>query len=391
MLDKKRQKAVDAYLKYGSQQKAADSLGVSRRTFRDRYNKALSLLNNTPVGFKTTKVSSDGEGRVTSRTHKLAPETTDIKRVGKVIRRSTLYGADGNVTGEWIIRKPEVVSEDQIGSIIESFKSELPRFEPVVKEKSDNQDLTLVNIVDDHVNMKAFASETGEDWNLEKCLNVYTKAFNDLMALTPDTGVGMLMNLGDQFHANDHMAVTPASKHKLDVDIPFADAARYVINLNRYRINEMLKKFDVVKVGGVRGNHDEDAMVLLYEALRIAFENEERVEFDYSSSGQVAISHGKNMIGFDHGDKGKPETLAGNIANDYPELFGASKHRYIHTGHVHNDNEKDTWGAFLWRSHRTLSARDRYIASNKYHSPRTLKSFVYDPEGGEKTIYKVNI
>lgn len=392
MLTKKQEQAVEAYSKYGTQVKAAKSLGISRRSFRNSYNTAISKMNDTPVGFKTTKVSTDGSGAVTARTHKLAPETTDEKRTGKVIRRSTLYGADGNVTGEWVIRKPEIASVNELQSIVEVFKSDIPRHSPVpAPESSDLDRMTLINIVDDHVNMRAFASETGENWDLAKCLEVYTRTFEELMNEIPNGGVGMLMNLGDQFHANDHMAVTPASKHKLDVDIPFAEAARYVINLNRFRITEMLKKFDKVTVNGIRGNHDEDAMVLLYESLRIAFENEERVEFGYSDSGQLAIGYGKNMIGFDHGDRGKPETLAGNIANDYPEIFGNSKHRYLHTAHIHHDNEKDTWGAFLWRSHRTLSARDKYSASNKYHSPRTLKAFVYDPEGGEKVIYKVNL
>ncbi len=383
---------VEAYIKYGSKTAAAKYLDMPRTTYRRRFDQIQSIDNLTPVGFKTTKVSTDGSGTVTARTHKLRPETDDEERTGTIVRRSTLYGADGSVTGEWVIRKPESVEEKFSDVILETFKEEIPKVKSPALRVTDNDNrLSLINIVDDHMNLRAFAQESGEDFDIEKAFNLYASKFEELVNSLPSTNYVMLTNLGDQFHNNDHMKVTPASKHSLDTDLTFAQAAKYVINLNRFRIEKLLEKFEEVYIRGVRGNHDEDAMVLLFAALEIAYEDNDRVHVFYNESGTHVELYGNTLLAFDHGDKGKPELCAGYIASEHASTYGQSKYRYIHTGHVHHEQEKDIWGGFLWRSHRTLSAKDKYTSSNKYHSPRSIKGYVIHPEKGEQEIKIVNV
>lgn len=394
-LTKKEQNAFDLYKELRSQRKCAEKMGISRRRFRDIFDSAKAKLIDTPVGFKTTKISTDAEGYPTAMTHKLAPEISDDVREGKIVRRSTLYGADGSVTGEWVIRKPdEIENEDFVKIAIDAFKAELPKFKKEDVTSNDEAGigkLALFNIVDDHMNLKAFVEETNEEWDIEKAFELYITKFEELVYSMPEAEAAMIVNIGDQFHANDHMKVTPASKHSLDTDVPFAKAASIIIQLNRLRVEILRKKYPHVYVYGVRGNHDEDAMVLLFEALKIAYESVENVFVEYFTNGNFSILHGNSMICFDHGDKGKPEQIAGFFANESPDQFGQSKFRYIHTGHIHHDNEKDTWGGFLWRSHRTLSKRDKYSYSNKYHSPRSIKGYIYDAENGEETIRIINV
>lgn len=384
-LTDKQKQAIEAYEKYNSQAKAAKALGISRRTFRNHFEKAVKKINDTPVGYKTTKVSTDGSGKVTARTHKLAPEITDEKREGKIIKRSTLYGADGSVTSEWVMRKPEQDQENISQTIADALKSKVVPFEPRPKvDKNPSDELKMINIIDDHMNLKSYKSETGEDFDIKQAYKLYIEKFAELIDSLPAGGKLLINNLGDQFHENDHMKVTPASKHKLDTDIPFAESIKFVTLLNRQRIEMALEKFDTVDFYGIRGNHDEDAMAWLFHAVEIAYEKEDRVNVEYFNCGNYVYMWGSTMMIFDHGDKGKPENFVSFMITEHKELYGMSKYCYAHTGHIHNDKSKDTVGGFLWRSHRTLSKRDLYTYGNKYHSGRSIKGYVISKDQGEK-------
>lgn len=385
-ITEQQQAAWDAYKTYGTQNKAANALGISRRSFRNRFDIAKRKMFGTPLGFKTTKVSTDVNGSITAMQHKLAPEIDHVKREGKVVKRSTLYGADGAVTAEWVMRKPE--EEDQLNytdALLNSFKENVKPLEtPVLLTSEFNEDdLAMFTSVDEHLGVHLTASEVGQNYNLDDAVELMESRFKTIVARTPKTETCVYLNLGDQFHANDHLDVTPASKHPLHSSDSFNTVADAVVALNRRRIDLLLSHFDKVDLRGVAGNHDVDPMGWLFRCYQIAFEDSKRVSVEFSSDGLGVYEFGNNLFGYHHGHMMKPDQMAGATADRYSEAYGRCKMRYLHTGHFHNDMEKDVWGGFKWMCHRTMNPKDAYSYGHGYLSRQTMKSFIYNKDEGE--------
>lgn len=384
-------KVVEAYNEYGSQRKAAKALGMSRRSFRRYLDQANAHGYEADPGFKVTKVSKtlDKNGNVTSKSvvTKLAPTEDHQERDGKIVRRSTLYGADGSVVGEWIIRKPEAEQEaDYIQALDRHFVQNVHKIPTPVHQPAlytANHDMAMFMSIDEHLNVKLVADMCGQDYGLDEAVDLMLNKFVKLVDRTETTKKALFVNLGDQFHANDHMNVTPANKHVLDSDKSFNSVADAAIMLNRAKINYLLEKYEEVEVHGVAGNHDIDAQGWLFRCLHIAYENSDRVKVKFHPDETFAYQFGNTFLGFHHGHRLKPDVMAGACADRFPKMYGDTQFRYLHTGHVHHDSEKDLWGGFKWHSHRTMAPKDWYAHSHGYITRQSMKSYVYNVDEGE--------
>jgi len=393
-ITQKQLEAYEAYKKYGNQKKAAESLGISRRSFRQRFDAVKARhLGNIP-GFKTTKLVTDQNGEIRSMTQKLAPEIDHLTRTGKIIRRSTLYGADGSVTGEWVIRQPvDKVKDDYVTSLQAAFASTVVQLSapPVLSELLNKNDLAMFLSVDEHIGVHLCAEQVGQDYNLASAIGLMEEKFYTIVRRMPATEHCVYVNLGDQFHANDHMDVTPGHKHQLNSSATFNTVSDAVISLNRRRIELLLTKFGNVHLHGVAGNHDIDPMGWLFRCYDIAYEKENRVTVNFASDGVGVFEFNNCMFGYHHGHKMKPEVLAGATADRYSEIYGRTKHRYLHTGHVHHDRAVDTWGGFKYESHRSMTPKDDFSYSNGYISRQTMKAMLYNEDEGEVARFQTSL
>jgi hypothetical protein len=395
MLTSKEQAAVDAYAEYNNQRDAAESLGISRRSFRDHFDSAKAKMYNTPVGFKTTKIATDESGNVRAMQHKIAPEITNRKREGRVIKTSTLYGADGSVTGEWVMRSPEKETrEDYQTALLKLAEDKLPRITSPfpIGAKTINGDLAMFPAIDEHLNVRLLADQVGQNYGLDSAVQLIADRFQRIVSRTPNCERALFVQLGDAMHQNDHMNVTPASKHVLQSDQSFSTASDAVVALHRYKLDLLLEKYEFVDVIGVAGNHDIDPAHWLFRCLQIAYEKEPRIDIRFQTDSVAAYEWGVNLLGFSHGHKiGKPDALAGVVSDRFAASHGRCSMRYLHTGHVHHDRETDTFGGYKWRSHRTIVPKDDYSYSNGYLSRQTMKSYVYSDYEGEVSNFLTNL
>jgi hypothetical protein len=387
--------AYDAYVKHGTQQKAAESLGIPRRSFRRYFDSAKAKTLSTPIGFKTTKVTTDKFDQVTSKTHKLAPEIDHKKRTGKVMKTSTLYGADGSVVGEWVMRQPQQESQDEFMAALEKNFITNVRERTLgpapLDEYTSKTELAVFLSVDDHIGVRLTKQMNGQDYGLRRAVEVMTAAFTKLLDRTPVTRNCLYVNLGDKLHSNDHMDVTPGHKHTLHSDSDFDTVADAVVALEINRVLCLLEVYQNVKVVGVRGNHDIDPTGWLYRCLALAFKNEPRVTVQFYADGLGTEIWGETLLSFHHGDKMKPDAMAGAVADRNREMYGATSMRYLHTGHIHHDEARDVWGGFKWESHRTAAPQDTFSRGNGYTTRQVMKSIVYDRYEGEVGRYQVKL
>lgn len=391
-------KVIEAYNEHGSQRKAAKALGMSRRSFRRYLDQGNAHGYEADPGFKVTKVSKTlnkkGEVLQKSVVTKLAPTEDHQTREGKIARRSTLYGADGSVVAEWVIRKPEDQQvDDYLKALDDHFVKDTVRLSapPVLQSDFSEEDLALFMSIDEHLNVKLVSDLCDEEYGLEEAVTLIMDKFKRLVSRTNKTKKALFVNLGDQFHSNDHMNVTPQSKHVLDSDKSFWTLSGAAIDLNRQKIEYLLNYYDELEIHGVGGNHDIDAQGWLFRCLHIAYENENRVNVKFYPDEAMVYQHGNTFLGFHHGHRLKPDVMAGAFADRYNTEYGNTQMRYLHSGHIHHDSEKDLWGGFKWHSHRTIAPKDWYSKSHGYITRQSMKSYVYNVEEGEVANYVTSL
>lgn len=245
-------------------------------------------------------------------------------------------------------------------------------------------------VADLHMGLLTDFEEVGHDWDTKRAVKVFERTFGALVARTPSAEVAILAQLGDLTHNDDQRNVTPQSGHQLDVDSRYFMIVRRAVAVMKWAIDALRTKYPKVIYRGCRGNHDMTTHIAVTIALAEHYRNCEDVEIIDSASEFYCHQYGKNMFVFHHGDRAKPERLLPFVANEWPEMWGVTKHRVAFSGHVHHEWAKELAG-MLFRSVGTIIPRDVHAFSNAYGSNRCLMSFTYDKEQGEVVSARVNL
>lgn len=305
---------------------------------------------------------------------------------------STLYDANGNVKVQWV--KSQVDAEKQkqlIEEIASALKEDLPKVEPKSPPKNINESLLSVYpLGDPHIGMLAWAEEVGDNWDLEIAERVFCTVFDRVVRTTPNSKLGLIVNLGDYFHYDNMDGVTARSKNILDRDGRYAKMVRIGVAIMRQLIETALTKHESVGVINVTGNHDETGSLFLTTCLAHIYENEPRVTIDISPALYHFLKFGKVLLGAHHGHTCKMDKLPSVMAAMKPREWGDTLYRYWLTGHIHHDSKKEFPGCMV-ESFRTLAGPDAYAISGGWMSGRDTKAIVYHAEYGEIERHTVNL
>lgn len=296
---------------------------------------------------------------------------------------STYYDKDGKAAGQWV--KSAVDRERQIElfrAAAEAMSEELPRLAPVARPLQTLEDLcNLYTLTDSHVGMLAWHKEGGEDWDLTIAERVLVGCFEQMVLSAPAAKVGIVNQLGDFLHYDSLTAVTPAHGHILDADGRFSKMVAAAIRILRKVIDMALARHEIVHVILAEGNHDPASSVWLRQMFKALYEKEPRVSVNDRELPYYAYQHGNVMLGFHHGHLSKKGSLPLLFAAQYPVMWGATKKRYISTGHEHHVDEKEHPGAKVIQ-HPTLAARDAYAARGGWLSEREATAFTFNKRHG---------
>lgn len=299
---------------------------------------------------------------------------------------STLYDAQtGEPKIQWVKTSKNAQEQaEALESIIEGIKDKLPLSERVIAPKQVNSDLlTCYPVGDHHMGCLAWGEETGGDnYDTEISEKVLCDAMQYLVDQAPASEEAAILLLGDFLHFNNSKQETVKGGHVLDSDSRFQKVVRAAIRAIRYQVRAALEKHQTVRLIIELGNHDADIMAVLMEAMYAHFDDEPRVIVDRSPRNVHVFEWGLNLIGTHHGDKIKLDKIPLVIATDWPEMWGRTKYRVIHTGHVHHDHIKEHAG-LTTETHRILAPKDEYAASGGWRSRQSMKSIIYHKQFGE--------
>ena len=297
---------------------------------------------------------------------------------------STLYGDDGKVKLQWVKNDRDIEQLFEMQrSVLNALCEELPALPKVAGPKHADADLaTLYTLTDCHVGMLAWDRETGADWDLKIAEECLTQTFIRMIDSAPTSETGIVNQLGDWLHIDSLSPMTPTNHHILDADSRYQKMVEVAVRILRRVIEYALKKHQRVQVYMHEGNHDLAGSVWLRVMFAQLYEKNPRVAVGMSPNPYVAYQHGKTLLGFHHGHLTKLNNLPLLFAAKFPNEWGTTEHRYIHTGHKHHVDEKEHPGVIV-QQHPTLAAPDAYAARGGWLSKRQATSMTYDKSRGE--------
>lgn len=360
MITERQKEALDLYEKHGSQARAAEAMGISKRSFE-------RLLARAREPFIDQKAEEDGfplEGvkRYWKKT----------KEYSALIERSEHY------------RSPEDIA-NIIGAALKDYEPpKMTTFRPGSTEPL----LAIYPIPDAHHGMKAWAPVAGADWDLKKSMKTYIDFTTALAKRTPPTETAWIVNLGDFFHQNDSFNVTPGHKHLLDIDSRYDHVIFTGTQLFKSIIDIVATNHRNVRVISLKGNHDPDSSVALNAAMYWAYKEHEFVDAPFHVNDFFFDTYGQYFFGANHGYKRKPAELAKMMYVDHPDLWGKTKYRHFIHGHFHHAMVSKEDGGVSVECFQTLTARDAHAATSAYRSGRSMTSLIIDPEKGEIARFK---
>lgn len=374
--------------------------GLNRRTVMRKLARAAvrltipPLADPVPEGFVVTKLATelDKNGKkkgqhVQSKPEGYVPEDEELVPAGHIVKGlSTYVNSQGAVVGQWIKTKrddelAEMARQAVLAALIE--KIDPIQVLPLPVEHLSEDLLTQYVITDYHIGMLAWSTETLDGpWDLEIAERTLIATFGQMIASAPPSKYCVLAELGDFLHFDSLDAVTPTSKHLLDADSRYQKVVSVAARVLEKVILMAATKHEIVYVEIKEGNHDIAGSVWLRVMFGRLFCDNPRIKVNTTPNPYSAIRHGKTMLGYYHGHLAKKTSLPQIFAAQFRDMWGVSEFCYIHTGHLHNEEQKEYAGCKVLQ-HPTLAAPDAYAARYGYSSKRQAMSITYSARYGE--------
>jgi hypothetical protein len=304
-------------------------------------------------------------------------------------------GEDGSetVVMQWNKTEREKVDAGQsLREYVEGMKDEIPRIKPEKEPKRiyRNDLMPAIFIGDAHIGMRAWGKETRHlDFDTGIAVAQLREGIDYLIGKAEPADVGLLVDVGDYTHADGHSNTTTAGT-SLDVDTRHRSTMYQAAQCMRYMIGRGLQKFRKLYVVVSRGNHNDNVAPAIELMLHFAYENEPRVEILPTTGYYHYVEYGNWLLGITHGDKQKPESLAGSMARDMAEAWGRTTHRMWCTGHFHKDAVKTLPGV----KHKVFAALpppDSWHASRGYAGDGEMEMWTFKKSGGVHSTHVFNI
>lgn len=365
----------EAYIRANPERRAqgVDGRGGAYNWY-DRANRALGR----DVDWTLYKPSDEPIGR--------APVLGDVPGDFRIKGRSTLYTKDGEVALEWV--KTSIDAERQAAMLQETLNAlaeDVPRASPSVPIHTHSSPTGLLNLyvlTDYHMGMKAWHEEAGDDWDVRIAEDLLIRWFTAAIAQAPQADVAILGQLGDFLHADGLEALTPASKHLLDVDTRHQKVVRYAIRVLRRVIQMLAEKYPRVHIIMADANHDPVSGIWLRELFAMHYQDDPRISVETSPEAYYCYEHGLTSLFFHHGHKRKVVNVDDVLAARFRDVFGRTQFSYAHMGHLHSRHVLES-NLMVVEQHRTLAAKDAYTARGGWLSGREANVITYSAKHGE--------
>lgn len=399
LTDDQLRRVAEAKAAHGSERAAARALEMSRTTYRYQIKRAAErgLLGFKPVlpGYELKRSSAqlDKAGKVEKEwvtQHKASGPAFKMP-AGQILKGvSAFVDGEGHIRHQWIKTKNDSVTPDLVEALKAEFAAYRGRARLVpVPRRIERDLLNVYPIADPHIGMLAWKPQTGADNDLKIMSGRLLATATRLVSEAPRARQGLIVNLGDWYHANDQRNVTPRSQHQLDVDGRWFKVLRAGVQLFIRIIDLALAKHECVEVVNIPGNHDPEAACALALALSCFYARNKRVTIAFPADIYYR-QFGNTLLGAAHGDKAPPARMAMAMAVDQRKAWGETAYHWFMYGHIHKDTA-NTHGDVRVESFSTIADKDNHAFAGAWRNAQALRVITLHKREGEQDRRTINI
>jgi hypothetical protein len=298
-------------------------------------------------------------------------------------------------------RRAAIAARDEIAETLEEARRAMRAdpwklSAPPRKSRTGPGNLLVPAIMDPHFGKLCWGRETGwEDYDVEIARGCMKAAITDLIeqaSAMPYRIEQILLPIGNDFFHVDNSANLTTGGTPQDVD----GRRQRSYRAGREAVMEMiaaLVQVAPVQVAIVPGNHDEETMFALGDALELVFEKSKHVQIDNSPRLTKYFEYHQCLLGLNHGRDIKPARLGGVMASEMREAWGRTHWREWLIGHWHTKGEavlapvSEEQGVRV-RTIPSLTPPDAWHTRKGYvGNVRAAEALVYHPEAGYRAQF----
>jgi hypothetical protein len=281
---------------------------------------------------------------------------------------------------------------------IQNSRPPNPRMVDFAQFEDDNDGPLMleIDIFDVHLGMVSFKGSADENYDMNIAKNLYWNSLNEILyrALSKDNKISkILLPVGNDFLHVDNVIGSTTKGTKQPEATYWGETFKEGIKLLTDTINK-LETIAPVHVVVIPGNHDYFSSLHLGHVLAAYYHNDHNVEIDHSDSPYKFVEWGVNLIGFEHGNNSKHQTirLAALMAQEKPEAWARTKYREWHLGDQHRKSTVfEEMGVSIEFLPALVPANSWHRENLFNHQKRGAVGFVWSKKRGPINKIMVNL
>lgn len=266
--------------------------------------------------------------------------------------------------------------------LIESLSEHSPSYMTIIREKSEDGHLLVIDPADIHIGKLCTSFETGDDYNSQIAVKRVKEGVQGILEKSNGFNIDKILFIG----GNDILHIDTPKRTTTSGTPQDTDGMWYENFLIAKKLYVDILE-DLIQIADIHftfnpSNHDYTNGFFLADVIKTHFRNCENITFDCGISHRKYFRYGSNLIGTTHGDGAKSSDLPLLMANEAQD-WSETKHRYIYTHHVHHKTSKDMIGVTI-ESLRSPSGTDSWHDRNGYKfAPKAVEGFIHHKDYGQ--------
>jgi len=280
----------------------------------------------------------------------------------------------------------EINARNKIQEMIDDAKAGMPAVSKINYPKHKDPTMFELSVPDIHFGRLSWNEESGEDYDIKIAYEVVNKAIDKLLSYTRIFEVDkILFPIGQDWYnvnSKDNMTVNGTIQSE-------DTRGKKTYKKGRQLAMELINKCASIAPTDViiiPGNHDDEKIFYMGDALEIAYENNPNVTVNNDAVSRKYYLYGKVLLGFTHGCDIKTSKVPMLMPIEAKEMWAKADFREWHMGHVHHKQdmrlEADEDSGILIRKLRSIAADDAWTFNKGFKSLRAAEAFVWHPDNG---------
>jgi hypothetical protein len=276
------------------------------------------------------------------------------------------------------------LSEDIIKKVYDSLTPKA-----ITKTKiTENGYMLEIPLMDVHLSKLCWDKETGNDYDSDIAVKRFKYVIGEIVKEASRYPIKkIILPIGQDFFNSDNDKGSTNAGTLQSMDSRWQKMYFLGCQLIIEAI-ETLKQLAPLDIMYVPGNHDKTMSYFLLLNTSAWYRNDKNVNIDISPSYRKYIKFGQCMIGYSHGEENK-KNLPLIMQSEAPEIWGTTKFRELHLGHLHSEHVTEYPG-FKTRRISTITGTDDWHTSMGYiNTIKQAQAFIWDETKGLKNIINI--